>query len=74
MGVFGVGRMNDNGQTLLEFCNMNELVVTNTMFNHRSVHECTWTSPDGTTMNLTDYVLVNMIRRTSIPDTCVYTV
>ena len=41
MGVFGIGQRNNNSQRLLEFCNMNKLIVANTEFNHRNIHKCT---------------------------------
>ena len=72
MGVFGVGTRNDNGQRLLEFCAEHGLCVTNTTFNHRLEHKVTWTSPDGGTRNLIDYVIVNRDRRTTVLDTRVY--
>ena len=72
MKAFRIGQRNDNGQRLLEFSNISELVVTNTVFSHKNINKCTWTSQDGTTRNLIDYVLVNKIRRTSIIDTRVH--
>ena len=38
-GKFGHGVQNEAGQRLMEFCQENALVITNTLF--------TWTSPDG---------------------------
>ena len=38
-GKFGLGIQNEAGQRLIEFCQENALVITNTLF--------TWTSPDG---------------------------
>ena len=38
-GNFDLGIWNEAGQRLMEFCQENALVITNTLF--------TWTSPDG---------------------------
>lgn len=49
-----------------------QLCVTNTIFNHKLEHKTTWTSPDGVTKNLIDYIMVNRARRSSILDTRVF--
>ena len=72
IGVFGVGVRNNNGQRLLEFFAEHRLCVTNTIFNQKQEHKTTWTSPDGATKNLIDYVIVNSARKSSILDTRVY--
>jgi len=36
------------------------------MFPHRNIHEYTWTSPDGTTHNHTDQVLIDWRWHSSI--------
>ena len=72
MGVFGVGNRNNNGQRLLEFCAEHRLCVTNTIFKHKIEHKATWTSPDGVTRNLIDYIVVNKARRSSVLDTRVF--
>ena len=55
MGRHGIGRMNDNGDRLCEFCDMNELIITGTWFPHRDIHKATWVSPDGKTRNQIDH-------------------
>ena len=72
VGRFGIGARNDNGQRLLELCVMNGLKVTNTFFNHKLNHKTTWTSPDGLTQNLIDYVIVNRKWSQSVLDTRVF--
>ena len=43
---FGLGILNETGQRLIEFCQENALVITNTLQQHnRRLY--TWTSPDG---------------------------
>ena len=44
---FGLGPQNEAGQRLIESCQENTLVITNTFFQQRKRRLYTWTSPDG---------------------------
>ena len=44
------------------------LVVKSTMFPHRNIHNCNWTSPDGQTHNQIDLILVDRRWHSSIID------
>ena len=55
---FDLGIWNEAGQRLMEFCQENALVITNTLF--------TWTSPDGQHQNQIDYILCSQRWRSSI--------
>ena len=55
-GKFGLGVQNDAGKRLIEFCQENALVITNTLFQHKR-RLYTWTSPDGQHHNQIDYIL-----------------
>ena len=46
-GKFGLGMWNEAGQTLIEFCQENALVIANTLFQQHKKRLYTWTSPDG---------------------------
>jgi len=46
-GKFGLGIWNEAGQRLIEFCQENALVITNTLFQQHKKRLYTWTSPDG---------------------------
>ena len=48
-GKFGLGIRNEAGQRLIEFCQENALVITNTLFQQHKRRLYTWTSPDGHT-------------------------
>ena len=61
--------MNDNRESLCDFCSVNGLVITGTIFPHKEIHKLTWSSPDGKTVNEIDHVMVNGRMRTSILDT-----
>ena len=44
---FALGVQNEAGQTLIEFCQENTLVIANTLFQQHKRRLYTWTSPDG---------------------------
>ena len=46
-GKFGLGVWNGAGQSLIEFCQENTLVIANTLFQQHKRRLYTWTSPDG---------------------------
>ena len=46
-GKFGFGIQNETGQRLIEFCQENALVITNTLFQQHKRRLYTRTSPDG---------------------------
>ena len=46
-GKFGLGVQNEAGQRLIEFCQVNTLVIANTLFQQHKRRLYTWTSPDG---------------------------
>ena len=54
MGRQGLGRMNENGERLAEFCALNELVIGGKLFEHRDIHKLAWTSPNGRDRNQID--------------------
>ena len=69
VGKHRVGIRNDNGEKLCNFCGMNDLVITGTIFPHKEIHKQTWISPDRRTYNQIDHVLINRKFRTSVLDT-----
>ena len=48
-GELGLGVQNEAGQRLIEFCQENALVITNTLFQQHKRRLYTWTSPDANT-------------------------
>ena len=54
---FGHGVQNEAGQRLIDFCQENALVITNTLFQQHKRILYTWTSPDGQHQNQIDYIL-----------------
>ena len=64
-GKFGLGMQNEAEQSLIEFCQENSLVISNTLFQHkRRFYICT--SPDGQNQNQIDSILCSQRWRRSI--------
>ena len=64
-GKFGLGRQNEAGQMLIEFCQENALVIANTLFQqHKRLY--TWTSSNGQHRNQIDYIICSQRWRSSI--------
>ena len=65
-GKFGLGIHNEAGQRLIEFCQENALVITNTLLQQHKRRLYTWTSPDDQHRNQIDYILCSQRWRSSI--------
>ena len=78
MGRFGRGEMNTNGEHLLDLAARHDLVLTNTLFQHKHAHRTTWESPDKPNANnkkvrnQIDYILVRNYHRIFINDSRSY--
>ena len=65
-GNFGLGMRNEAGQRLIELCQENTLVITNTLCQQHKRQLYTWTSPGGQHRKYTDYILCSWRWRSSI--------
>lgn len=63
LGHFGVGKQNENGQRLLEFCSLNDLCLTNTFFATKALHKMSWMHPRSRHWHQLDFVIA---RRSSL--------
>lgn len=55
-GRYGLGERNERGEKFIEFCDSNNLIIANTMFQHHPRHLYTWISPDRKTKNQIDFI------------------
>ena len=72
VGRFGLGRRNERGERLLQFCAMNNLVTTNTIFKHKLQRRVTWTSPDGLSKNQIDYIIIQHSQKSKLKNCRVF--
>ena len=66
VGPYGIGERNNNGERLLDLCQQLKLTVMNTWFEQKESTAYTWTSPDKTTRNQMDYILVSERYKNSV--------
>ena len=59
---------NDNGVRIVNFATSKNIVVKSTMFPHRNIHKCTWTSPGGQAHNQFDNILIDRRWHSNIID------
>lgn len=72
MGRQGCGQMNNNGMQVANLCLANSCVIGGTIFPHKQIHKLTWSSPDGSTINQIDDIVINGRWRRSLQDVKVY--
>ena len=72
VGPHTTGHINENGQRLLDFCSTNNLLISNTFFQHKCVHQTTWMHPGNKQWHTLDYTLVNRKFRSSVEDVRVH--
>ena len=68
VGSHGLGRRNHRGQMLIDFCEKNGLIVTNTWFKKPKRRLYTWKAPGDWSRHQLDYILVKHRFRNSVKD------
>ena len=61
-----LGGRNEAGDRLVQFCEENELSITNTFFEQPDRRLFTWTTPDGNHRNQTDYISCKQRWKTAV--------
>lgn len=55
IGKYNMPERNEQGERLLEFCAINGLSITNTFFQHKSIHQGTWMHPRSKKWHCIDF-------------------
>jgi len=72
IGEFGLGKRNERGQELVNFCKRLKLVVTNTWYRHERRRRYTWKKPGDTGRYQLDYILIKHRYRNSVKNSRAY--
>ncbi|XP_039282986.1 uncharacterized protein LOC120351088 [Nilaparvata lugens] len=59
---------NENGLRMIDFAGGNNMTISSTYFKHKDIHKMTWASPDGTTKNQIDHVMIDRRHGSDILD------
>ena len=68
LGQFGIGKMHENGQHLLELCCHHGLCVSNTICNTKPLHRVSWRHPRSEHWHQLDLILTRRAGLSSIKD------
>ena len=72
LGHFGVGKLNENGQRLLELCCNRGLCITNTYFKCKELHKVSWRHPRSRHWHQLDLVITRRADLSSVLHTRSY--
>ena len=68
IGRHGEEVRNEGGEQLLRFCAVNEMLVANSLYQHKEIHKYTWVCPGRGLKSIIDYFLVRRDSRTRVKD------
>ena len=70
VGRFGLGKRNERGEKLVEFCKRRKLAVSNTWYDQPKRRRYTWKRPGDTGRFQLDYIMVQMRYRNGVKCAC----
>lgn len=68
IGKYGEEHTNNNGRRLIDFCLQNELIITNTFYQHKSIHMYTREMKSRNERSVIDYLLTKRTFRKEVMD------
>jgi endonuclease/exonuclease/phosphatase family metal-dependent hydrolase len=72
MGKYGLGKRNDRGDRLVEFCAKHDLIITNTSFDHHPRRRYTWKMPGDVGRYQIDFIMVRNRFKNQVKDSRSY--
>lgn len=72
VGQYGLGRKNERGDRLIQFCTENKLVIANTFYQHPRRKLYTWKSPGDVNRNQIDFIMITERFKNSIKQVKTY--
>ena len=66
VGEYGMGRRNERGSRLVEFCTEHNLIIANTWFKNHKRRLYTWKNPGDTERYQIDYIMVRQRFRNQV--------
>uniref|UniRef100_A0A1Y1M3Z3 Reverse transcriptase domain-containing protein n=1 Tax=Photinus pyralis TaxID=7054 RepID=A0A1Y1M3Z3_PHOPY len=72
IGTYGETTLNNNGRRLVDFCLLNNLIITNTFYAHKDIHKYTREVRSRGERSIIDYIIIDRYHRKEIMDTRVY--
>ena len=71
-GKFGLGEINERGRRLVDFCTENNLIITNTFYQHHPRNLYTWKSPGDIYRNQIDYIMIDQPHKNAVKNVISY--
>ena len=68
IGRFGEDFRNGNGERMLNFCRICDLIICNTFFEHKNIHKFTREQPSRGEKSIIDYIVVPRSQRSKLKD------
>jgi hypothetical protein len=68
IGRHGEDKKTNNGTRLMEYCLLNNLILTNTFYEHKNIHKYTRQGTHPTDKSIIDYIMVEKHNRDKIRD------
>ncbi|KAL4125923.1 hypothetical protein QTP88_010160 [Uroleucon formosanum] len=72
MGKYGLGKRNERGDRLVEFCAKHDLIITNTCFDHHPRRRYTWKMPGDVGRYQIDFIMVKNRFKNQVKDSRSY--